>query len=566
MSRLSAEHVALGYDDVEIVHDLSVTIPDGKITTIIGPNGCGKSTLLRSLARLLRPRGGTVMLDGESIHHLPTRDVARRLGLLSQQTEPPSGLTVEDLVGRGRFPHQQFLHTPTREDAAAVDRALHLAGMTDLRERPIDQLSGGQRQRVWIAMTLAQETPILHLDEPTTYLDMAHQLEVTELVQKLNREEGRTIVMVLHDINEAARTSDRIVAMKDGRIVREGAPRDIIDTDLLYELYGITCDVYTNPRTGEPYCVPQSELAADSCVIDPNMACAACPGFCVKRMKTGYGDRTVIRDLSVDLPGGSITVIIGPNACGKSTLLRTCGRLLQPTDGDVTLGDERVHTGSHKALAKRLALLSQGPTAPAGFLVEDLVALGRVPHQSFLKRWRDEDEQATESAISRTNLHDLRLREVNSLSGGQRQRAWIGLALAQSTPVLLLDEPTTFLDLAAQISLLDLTKSLNQVEGRSIVMVLHDLNLAARYADQIVAMKDGEIAAFGPPAAVITPELLREVFNVEADVVTDPRTGAPVVLPRRVVREDETVTATPPQLIETTVVVEARAAEVVLTA
>jgi iron complex transport system ATP-binding protein len=534
MSRLSAQQVSLGYGDVEIVHDLSVTIPDGQITTIIGPNGCGKSTLLRSLARLLKPRGGSVLLDGQSIHQLPTREVARRLGLLAQQSTPPGGLTVEDLVHRGRYPHQGFLQPPSRKDAEAVDHALALAGMTELRGRALDSLSGGQRQRAWIAMTLAQETPILLLDEPTTYLDVSHQLEVTELVHRLNRDEGRTIVMVLHDVNEAARTSDRIIALRDGQVIREGTPDEVIEPELLRELYGIDCDVYRNPANNELYCVPRSGTPAQH----GWHACANCPGFNVNRICSGYDGFMVLNDLSVNLPAGQVTVIVGPNACGKSTLLRTCGRLLNPSTGEVKLGDEKVHAGSHKALARKLALLAQSSVAPPGLVVEDLVALGRVPYQSFLHRWRQEDESAVESAIDRTRLDELRFREMDTLSGGQRQRAWIGLALAQETPVLLLDEPTTFLDLASQVALLDLARALNKIEGRSIVMVLHDLNLAARYADQMVVMKDGEVVTAGPPAQVLTRELLRDVFDVEADITTDPLTGAPVVLPVRVVNHD----------------------------
>ncbi|MDQ3412565.1 MAG: ABC transporter ATP-binding protein [Chloroflexota bacterium] len=531
MSRLRAEHLSLGYDAAEIVDDLSVTIPDGKITTIIGPNGCGKSTLLRALVRLLKPRGGSVLLDGQSIHHLPTRDVARRLGLLAQQATPPGGLTVADLVQRGRYPHQGFLQPPSQTDAAAVDRALALANMSALRDRPVDSLSGGQRQRAWIAMTLAQETPILLLDEPTTYLDLAHQLEVTELVRRLNRDEGRTVVMVLHDINEAARTSDRIIAMKDGRILAEGTPAEIVVPELLHDLYGIACDVHAHPASGELYCMPRSGRPAAT----GWRPCANCPGFGVKRVCSGYGGTAVLKDVSVELPAGQLTVIVGPNACGKSTLLRTCGRLLDPMSGEVTLGDDPIHRGSHRALARKLALLAQGAIAPPGFVVEDLIALGRLPHQHFLHRWRKEDETTVVAAIGRTNLANLRFRDLETLSGGQRQRAWIALALAQDTPVLLLDEPTTFLDLAAQIALLDLARGLNRREGRGIVMILHDLNLAARYADQIVMMKAGEIVAVGPPAEVITRDALRQVFEVEADILTDPRTGTPVVVPLRVI-------------------------------
>jgi iron complex transport system ATP-binding protein len=213
--------------------------------------------------------------------------------------------------------------------------------------------------------------------------------------------------------------------------------------------------------------------------------------------------------------------------------LRTVGRLLKPSAGVVTMEGKAVHKGRHRELAQRLALVSQGPTAPSGYLVEDLVASGRIPHQRLLRQWRSRDEEMVETALDKSNLQQLRFRELETLSGGQRQRAWIGMALAQDTPALLLDEPTTFLDIAAQIDLLDLVRELNWEEGRSIVMVLHDLNLAARYSDTIVMMKAGEVMAVGTPWETITEELLRKVFEIEAKVIADPRTGAPLVEPIR---------------------------------
>jgi iron complex transport system ATP-binding protein len=535
-SRLRSDNVTLTYGADPVVADLSLAVPDGKITTIIGPNGCGKSTVLRALARLLRPSGGAVVLDGQLIHRLPTREVARRLGLLHQQTTTPNGILVEDLVRRGRYPHQAFLQPPSRRDEEAVDRALQLTGMTELRRRHVDQLSGGQRQRAWMAMALAQETPLLLLDEPTTFLDVAHQLDVVDLIQRLNAEEGRTIVMVLHDVNEAARASHHIVAMRDGRILRAGPPSEVLEPALLAELYGIPCDVYPHPARDVSVCVPCGRPIAE---------CAACrtvaPGFELETVRAGYDRSTILHDLSLTIPPGMVTAIVGPNGCGKSTLLRTCGRLLKPATGTVRLEGQPVHRGSHRALAKRLALLTQGPVPPSGFLVEDLVAAGRTPHQSFLRQWRAEDEAAVEGALRQCGLADLRYREIETLSGGQRQRAWMAMALAQETPVLLLDEPTTFLDVAAQIELLELVRQLNRTEGRSVVMVLHDLNLAARYADRLVAMKEGQVVAAGTPAEVITPALLRDVFAIDATIIPDPRTGMPLVLPESGVGDERQV-------------------------
>ncbi len=384
------------YGDDLVVVDTSIDIADGLITTIIGPNGCGKSTLLRGLARIHRPSGGSVVLDGQLIHQLPSREVAKRLGLLAQQASAPDGLTVEDLVQRGRFPHQGFLHTPTAHDEEAVEHALQLAGMTDLRKRVVDELSGGQRQRAWIAMALAQETPLLLLDEPTTYLDVAHQLEIMELVSGLNREEGRTIVLVLHDINEAARVSDQVIAMVNGRIEAVGTPAEVVTRDLLQRLYDVDCAVRRHPVDNSIYIVPAPRATQDRVVQDGGIAG---PSIDFDELGAAYGDRRILERVSTQIPPGKITTIIGPNACGKSTLLRCCTCLLKPVCGCSQIEGVDVRSMKRKALARRMAYMAQGSMPPSGFLVEDLVAFGRMPHQGFLRQWRKEDEQAVEDAL-----------------------------------------------------------------------------------------------------------------------------------------------------------------------
>lgn len=255
-SALGASHLRLAYDDRVIVDDLSVQIPDGKVSVIVGANACGKSTLLRGLARLLKPAAGTVLLDGTDIHKLPTRTVATRLGILPQQPIAPEGITVADLVSRGRHPHQRFFRQWSREDESVVERALAATGTAELADRSVDELSGGQRQRVWIALTLAQGTPLMLLDEPTTFLDLAHQVEVLDLLDRLNETEGRTIVLVLHDLNLACRYADHLIAMKDGAIVAEGAPVDVITPALVADVFSLDAQVIPDPLTGTPMVVP----------------------------------------------------------------------------------------------------------------------------------------------------------------------------------------------------------------------------------------------------------------------------------------------------------------------
>lgn len=261
MTRLAAADVTLAYDGRTVVEGLSLDVPDGEITVIVGPNACGKSTLLRALSRLLRPAAGAVVLDGESIHRLPTKQVARLLGLLPQTPIAPDGILVSDLVARGRTPHQSFFQQWSASDEAAVTRALAATGTLDLADRAVDELSGGQRQRVWIAMALAQETDLLLLDEPTTFLDIAHQIDVLELVAELNRRDGRTIVVVLHDLNLACRYADHIVAMRDGRVVADGSPHDVITAETVREVFGLECVVIDDPVSGTPLVVPAGERA-----------------------------------------------------------------------------------------------------------------------------------------------------------------------------------------------------------------------------------------------------------------------------------------------------------------
>lgn len=257
MSRLVADSITLAYDGRVVVDDLSFAVPDGRITAIIGPNACGKSTLLRALSRLLRPTHGSVVLDGESIHRLPTRQVATLLGLLPQSPIAPEGILVGDLVARGRTPHQSLFQQWSVADEAAVCAALEATGTADLSDRPVDELSGGQRQRVWIAMALAQETGLLLLDEPTTFLDVGHQAALMRLVERLREEEGKTVVMVLHDLNQAARHADRLVVLAQGRIVADGTPADVLTADLLAEVFALEAVVVPDPVSGRPMFVPR---------------------------------------------------------------------------------------------------------------------------------------------------------------------------------------------------------------------------------------------------------------------------------------------------------------------
>jgi iron complex transport system ATP-binding protein len=261
--RLQANAVTLRYDQRTISKNLSVPIPDGGFTVIVGPNACGKSTLLKALSRLILPSDGRVILDGHDIHGMAAKDVARRLGLLPQSAIAPDGITVADLVARGRYPHQSFLRQWSSVDEAAVEKAMAATGVTDLSGRLVDELSGGQRQRVWVAMVLAQETPLLLLDEPTTFLDIAHQIELLDLMADLN-DQGRTIV-VLHDLNHACRYASHLIAMKDGAVVARGQPTEIVTDELVQTVFNLPAMVMPDPISGTPMIVPKGRRQRDLC-------------------------------------------------------------------------------------------------------------------------------------------------------------------------------------------------------------------------------------------------------------------------------------------------------------
>ncbi|MGO2720157.1 MAG: ABC transporter ATP-binding protein [Brachybacterium tyrofermentans] len=262
-SRLAGSSLVAGYGTRTVIDSVDVRIPDGSLTAIIGPNACGKSTLLRVLARLLKPESGAALLDGTDIHSLPTKQVARRIGLLPQAPIAPDGITVEDLVARGRHPHQSVFSQWSRQDEEQVATAMSATGITDLAERHVDELSGGQRQRVWIALALAQDTPILLLDEPTTFLDIAHQIEILDLVDRL-RGTGRTVVAVLHDLNQAAQYADHLVAMRDGRIIAQGSPDEVITAESVLRVFGLRARVILDPDTGKPVVLPRSRRTDSS--------------------------------------------------------------------------------------------------------------------------------------------------------------------------------------------------------------------------------------------------------------------------------------------------------------
>ncbi len=259
---LEARHLKTGYDKKVIIEDMTLTVPDHKITVIIGSNGCGKSTLLKTFARLIQPMDGQVLLDGKKYQSMQPKQLARIIGLLPQSPLVPEGIRVSDLISRGRYPYQEAFRGMTKEDYAAVDEAMEMMGITQYADRNVDELSGGQRQRVWIAMALAQQTDILFLDEPTTYLDITYQVEILDLLTELNQKRKTTIVMVLHDINLSARYADYLFALRDGNLIGQGTPEEVINEEMIRRTFRLECVVTRDPVSGSPFIVPKSGKAS----------------------------------------------------------------------------------------------------------------------------------------------------------------------------------------------------------------------------------------------------------------------------------------------------------------
>ncbi|GHH97611.1 ABC transporter ATP-binding protein [Neobacillus kokaensis] len=256
VSAIETKQLSISYGDTIIINELNLRIPKGEITVFIGANGCGKSTLLRSIARLLKPKSGSILLEGKVSAKIPTKDIARKMAILPQSPSAPEGLTVLQLVKQGRYPHQSWLKQWSEEDEKKVNDALKSTRLEHLKDRPVDSLSGGQRQRAWIAMTLAQDTEFILLDEPTTYLDMTHQIEILDLLFELNEKKKRTVVMVLHDLNLACRYAHNIVAIKDQTVFAQGKPEQVIDCQLVKHVFGMDCEVTMDPLFGTPLCIP----------------------------------------------------------------------------------------------------------------------------------------------------------------------------------------------------------------------------------------------------------------------------------------------------------------------
>lgn len=401
MAQLQASELTLAYDKVTIVDELSLDIPTGQVTIVVGANGCGKSTLLRALSRLLRPTGGQVLLDGQDIHTRPAKEVAKTLGLLPQAPTAPDGITARELISRGRYPHQGLFKRFSAQDEAAVNRAMEQTGTLELADRSVDELSGGQRQRVWIAMALAQETELLLLDEPTTYLDVAHQLEVLDVISELNRTRGTTVVIVLHDLNLAARYADHLVALRGGKIYAAGHPNEVVTERTVKDVFGMPSRVIPDPVAGTPLVLPigrhrvlrtESVLAAKGIFRSEVLAATGAEQVETEDPETaGVTENGQLHEDSTLLPGREHLATLAY----QTTVVRK--QQLSPSFIRLTLtGSDLTHFGTNShPLDMRIKLLLPPPGGSA--LTEEIAALrpeamsSATAQQGWYQRWLASD-------------------------------------------------------------------------------------------------------------------------------------------------------------------------------
>ncbi|WP_053228025.1 ABC transporter ATP-binding protein [Spirochaeta cellobiosiphila] len=507
---LDINDLSTGYGQKQIIKELNQRISSGEITCLIGPNGSGKSTLLRAIAKLLPMKQGYIYLNGKDISQYKPSEYARKLGFLPQISSQQIQTTVKELVKRGRYPYMGIFQNLQDSDEVAINKALSIAGLMELADKPIDELSGGQRQRAWIAMALAQDTEILLLDEPTTYLDINHRHEILQLIDDLCHIENKTVIVVLHDLNEASLLAHNVIAMANGDVMAFGKGNDIFNSSLMSRLYSTACEEYkTNAPNNLPIILPINNQTIQKSTDDSFPS-----SLTFNNVKLGYGDQTIINELNLEIKQGTITVILGPNGCGKSTLLKGLIADLHPQSGEILLNNIDTRTlNAHKRAAK-IAMLYQQEDLPEYCSVIEYVQLGRYRHNHWYDQWNRTDRALIDEALSTVNMLEYKKTDIHSLSGGQQQRVRFARLLVQQSDMIVLDEPTSFLDLKSQVDVLECVKKLNKTFGTTVIMVLHDPWQACRYADEVILMNNGSVTNYGKVKSVLSPKALTDLYNV----------------------------------------------------
>lgn len=504
---IQLNELKLSYGDNAILKGLTHRFPPNSISCILGKNGCGKSTLLKTISKFLYPSYGNVLLSGQDINTMNSKQIALKLGFLTQSSDDHKGLTVYQLVKRGRYPHNGLLQVESTNDEKIINEALALTELNDISHKDLDEISGGQKQRAWIAMILAQDTDILLLDEPTTFLDIHHRQEIIKLINKLKNDYNKTIVAVVHDLYESQKISDYIIGIKDGIILQEGLSKDILNKKFIENLYDVKCDEYK--FNNESYFLPSKEYNVNEVYTNNDHT------YLVSNLYISYGDYPVLKDLDLTLKRRKIHCIMGINGSGKSTLIKAIVGEQKLNSGTINLYNKDISSYKVKELSKKISYLSQEETLPSGFTVEEYVNLGRFPYTKWYKQWTRKDREIVYESLKAVGAEDLMKCNLLNLSGGQQQRVRIARLLAQKSEVLVLDEPCSFLDIKGQKEVLDCIEKIAKNENKTIIMILHDPWQAALYGQELHIIKDMQVIFSGNQTDFINPVNLQELYNVD---------------------------------------------------
>lgn len=483
------------YGKSEVIRSLNLELGEKGFCSIVGPNGCGKSTLLKMLTGILPCKSGEILLKGMNIRRIKRKTLSQFTAYLPQNPTITHATVVRELVSRGRFPHRKVLQLPDKRDREIIDHALEITGLSQMSERKMGELSGGQKQRVWIAMALAQESELLLLDEPTTYLDIHHKKEILTLLKELS-EQGKRIITVLHDVNDARQFSDRVIAMKKGKIFFDTGLDGSRSFDLnqTEKLFGIKCQydgesIFPLP----PSIHSDEEESVEKAVVSFNLS-------------SGYEGKTVLNEIDFSIPKGKITALLGPNGSGKTTFMKVLTGELKCWTGSVGFPapDSRPDSSVISAMVQQENL-------PLNMDSRDYVLLGRYRFTSLLRHWTEEDHNSTEKLM---HWLDVPLDSfLGRMSGGQQQRCRIGRIINQESEILIFDEPSSYLDLKGQAEVLELLSRINRERNRTVILILQDIWQARYYAHYVAMFKDGRLFSNGPSGEMLTTENISDLYS-----------------------------------------------------
>lgn len=505
---IKVKNLTSSYGGSDIIKGITHNFPRQSISCIIGQNGCGKSTFLKTLSKMLNNYNGSIYISSKDINKMSSKDIALKLGFLTQSSEAHKGLTVYDLVSRGRYPHKGILQINSPKDKEIIENAIKLTELKDIKHKNLDEISGGQKQRAWIAMIVAQDTDILLLDEPTTYLDIHHREEVIRLIKKLKDSYNKTIVAVLHDIYESQLLSDYIIGIKEGVIIRDGKSIDVINKEFLEELYEVQCDEYK--LEDKSYFLPNVEL-----INSKNNNTNSSDIYRISNLNLSYGKHNVLKNINLNFKKGLIHSVMGINGSGKSSLIKAMVRDNKLVNGELILSNKNLETYSNKELSLQVAYLPQEEELPNGFTVEEYVNLGRFSYNRWYKQWTKDDKRVVFESLKKVGAEKYIDSNLMNLSGGQQQRVRIARLLAQNSDTLFLDEPCSFLDIKGQKEVLDCIRDISINEKKTVIMILHDPWQATLYGDELHIIDNNRVKFSGKKEEFINYKNLKDLYKLE---------------------------------------------------